>query len=77
VSLCDLEPYLCPRAVLRKGVAEGIRFASSRQVRGRGSTRCTVDDHRQIPRSRSGRPINGAGPRDMKPMHSSAFPDAQ
>src|SRR2546427_11935569 len=39
VSLCGLETYLCPHAVLRKGVAEQSLFASEAQGRGRGSTR--------------------------------------
>ena len=37
--LCGLETSLCPHAVLCKGVAERVAFASESQARGRGSTR--------------------------------------
>ena len=39
VVLCALETYLCPHAVLGKGVAARVPFASEVQARGRGSTR--------------------------------------
>src|SRR5437667_7423799 len=57
--LCDLETYLCPRTVLLKEQAERGSFASSSQVRVRGSTRCTVGDRHRMSGSQSECPIKG------------------
>ena len=58
--LCDLETSRCPRTVRLKEQAERGSFTREFQVRVRGSTRCTVGDHRCMSGSRSGCPIKGA-----------------